>query len=42
MIDSIIKFLGGYTSEEYNKMRCERNIAINSFENGFPEPERGY
>ena len=39
MIDSIIKFLGGYTQEEYNKMRSERNIAINSFENGFPEPE---
>lgn len=39
MIDSIIKFLGGYTPEEYNKMRSERNIAINSFENGFPEPE---
>lgn len=38
MIDSIIKFLGGYTPEEYNKMRSERNIAINSFENGFPEP----
>ena len=39
MIDSIIKFLGGYTPEEYNRMRAERNIAINSFENGFPEPE---
>lgn len=38
MIDSIIKFLGGYTQEEYNKMRAERNIAVNSFENGFPEP----
>lgn len=36
MIDSIIKFLGGYTQEEYNKMRSERNIAANSFENGFP------
>lgn len=32
MIDLIIKFLGGYTQEEYNKMRSERNIAINSFE----------
>ena len=39
MIDSIIKFLGGYTQEEYNKMRSQRNIAIDSFENGFPEPE---
>ena len=39
MIDLIIKFLGGYTQKEYNKMRSERNIEINSFENGFPEPE---
>ena len=40
MLDMIIKFLGGYTSEEYNKMRAERNIAISSFKNGFPEPEK--